>query len=171
MRRTEFEPMSTTATGLRSLLWSMTSRLVRASVRLDQARKARRHVLGKRGAAAGQAWIGHEIVLSAERLLVLAGMEAFRASIGPHPAALQIVLEVRHHDLVENLLVHRWVENWHHGLDATVEVARHHVCRADIDDSLSIRKAVPSAEAINARMLEGAADDALDMDGLRQIGN
>src|SRR4029450_7862008 len=110
----------------------------------------------------GQAWIGHEIVLSAERFLVNGRMDAFRASVGPHAPALQIVLEVRYHDLVEDLLVHGWVENRHHGLDTAVEVTRHHVGRADIDHGFAIRKAVAGTEAIDARMLEEAPDDALD---------
>ncbi len=65
--------------------------------------------------------------------------------------------------------MHRRVLDRHHGLHAAVEVTRHHVGRADIDHGLAIRKAVTGAEAIDARMLEEAPDDALDVDGLGQI--
>ena len=44
---------------------------LRRLARLDQAREARRHVLLQRRAAAGQARVGHEVLVRVERFLVL----------------------------------------------------------------------------------------------------
>src|SRR5665648_390576 len=165
MSRTEFEPMSITATGARSLL-TIIGRSALAG--LDQAREARRHVPGERRAAAGQAWIGHEIVLGAERLVVRRRRHTLGAAVGHHPPALQIVLEIRHHDLIEDLLVHCRVIDRHHGLYPAVKVARHHVGGADIDYCLAMRKPMTGAEAIDAREIEEAAHDAHYVDILRK---
>src|SRR6476661_3760317 len=161
--------MSTTATGFSSLLRAMVGAARRTSIGLDQARKPRWHVLFERGATPREARIGHEIILCAERLLTLTYPDSLRASIRSDAPALHIILEVRDHDLVEDLLVHRRVLDRHHGLHAPVEIARHHVGRADIDRSVAARQAVTGAEAIDTRMLKETPDDALNVDRLGEM--
>jgi hypothetical protein len=56
-------------------------------------------------------------------------------------------------------------------LDAAVEIARHHVGRGDVDRGLAVRQAVTAAEAVDAAVLEEAADDRLDADAFRQAGH
>src|SRR5688500_10738077 len=90
----------------------------------------------QRFAAAGEAWVGHEIAMCVEKLLTLARANTARRAVGKKLPALLVVLEVRHHDLVEHLRVHGGIGERHHRLDAAVEVARHHVRRADVDDRL-----------------------------------
>ena len=77
-------------------------------------------------------------------------------------------LKIRDHDLVEHLLMHGRIEDRAQRLDAAVEIARHHVGRGDVDRGLRVRQAVAGAEAIDAAVLEEAADDRLDPDVLRQ---
>ena len=97
--------------------------------------------------------------------------DPLRAAVRQDPPALLVVGEVGDHDLVEHLLVHGRIEDRHDRLDAPVEVARHHVGRADIDQRLRRRQAMAVAEAEDAGVLEEAADDRLDADVLRQAGN
>ena len=89
---------------------------------------------------------------------------ATRGAVGQELPALLVVLEIGDHDLVEHLLVHGRVEDRAQHLDAAVEIARHHVGRGDVDRGLGMRQAVAGAEAIDAAVLEEAADDRLDPD-------
>src|SRR4029077_8744927 len=168
--RTAFDPISTTAMGLVSCsrdILSMASPI--ASTRLGCRRETQRHIFFQRCPPSGQARIGHEIFLGAERFLTRRRLDSLRAPIAPYPPALHIVLHVRDHDLIENLLVHRRVLDRHHHFDAAVEIARHHVCRADIDHGLAVRQPMARAEAINAGMLQEAPDDALHLDALGKV--
>ncbi len=72
------------------------------------------------------------------------------------------------HDLVEHLFVHGRIEDRAQRLDAAVEIARHHVGGGDVDRGFRMRQAVAAAEAVDAAVLEEAADDRLDADILGQ---
>src|SRR5919108_3160836 len=105
MRRTEFEPMSITATG------GPRSSRPRAAwpARLGALAPAYEAAGGrffKRFSTAGQAWIGHEIFMGIEGFLAGCGLYARRGAVRQELPALLIVLEIRHHDLIEHLLVH-----------------------------------------------------------------
>ena len=97
-----------------------------------------------------------------------AALMRLRGAVGQELPALLVVLEIRHHDLVEHLLMHGRIEDRAQHLDAAVEIARHHVGRGDVDRRLRMRQAVAVAEAIDAAVLEEAADDRLDADVFRQ---
>src|SRR5262245_26128729 len=138
--------MSTTPIGSRSPLRSRSplSRLTLASafrrlvlsiwgsgsVFRRQAEAAREAVL-ERLPAARKARIGHEVLVRIERLLALRRANALGGTVAEDAPALLVVLEVRHHDLIQDLLVHRGIRDRHHHLDAAVEIAGHHVRRAD----------------------------------------
>src|SRR5207248_1354222 len=65
----------------------------------------------KRFSTAGQAWIGHEIFVRIEGFLAGQRLYARRGAVRQELPALLVVLEIRHHDLVEHLLVHRRIEH------------------------------------------------------------
>src|SRR5687767_2864317 len=73
-------------------------------------------------ASARQAGIRHEILVRVEGLLARAGDDPLARARGQYPPALLVVEEVRDHDLVEHLLVHRGVEDRQQHLDAAVEI-------------------------------------------------
>src|SRR5512138_2087951 len=102
-RRTEFEPMSTTAMGLPS------GRRPGAAFASGSVRSpdetARRRIF-ERFATTRKTWICHEVAMGVERLLALDRDYAGAAAIGQDPPALLIILQIRDHDLVENLLMH-----------------------------------------------------------------
>src|SRR3954467_12574042 len=87
---------------------------------------ARRRVI-ERFAPTRQARIGHEIFVGVERLLALGCFYAIRGAVGQKFPALLIVLEVRHHDLIEHLLVHGRIEDRTQYLYPSIQIARHHV--------------------------------------------
>ena len=97
-----------------------------------------------------------------------AGLDARRGAVRQELPALLVVLEIGDHDLVEHLLVHGRVDDRAQHLDAAVEIARHHVGRRDVDRRLRVRQAVAVAEAVDAAVLEEAADDRFDADVLGQ---
>ena len=113
----------------------------------------------ERLAAAGQARIGHEIVVELKFSSPGAGHDARRRTITAELPALLVVLEIGDHDLVEHLFVHRRIEDRAQHFDATVEIARHHVGRRNVDRRFRMRQAMPGAEAIDAAVFEEAADD------------
>src|SRR5262245_14592392 len=106
-----------------------------------------------------------------KRFLAGARPDAFGGAIGQDAPALLIIFQVGNHDLVEDLLVYRRVGNRHHDLNATVQVARHHVRRADIDQGLGRWQTMAGAEAINPAVLKNAANDALDANVLGKAGD
>src|SRR5215470_390537 len=153
--RTEFEPMSMTAIGgpwSRRPCASVSGDADRLSaVTLPDEAARRRFLEGL--ATAGQARIGHEILVGIERLLAGGGLYAHRGAVWQEPPALLVVLEIGDHDLAEHLLVHGRIENRAQHFDAAVEVARHQVGGGDVDGRARVRQAVPGAEAEDAAML------------------
>src|SRR6266568_4714360 len=167
MRRTEFEPISMTATGgpRSSRPRAACPRRLGALAPADEAARGR---VFKRFSTAGQAWIGHEIFVRIERLLAGRGLYARRGAVRQELPALLVVLEIRHHDLVEHLLVHGRIEHRAQYLDAAIEVARHEVGGGNVDGSLRVRQRMAGPEAIDPAVLEEAADDRFDPDALGQ---
>src|SRR5205809_4380311 len=126
IKRTEFDPMSMTATG------GPRSSCPRAACRarlgaLAPANEAAGGGIFERFSTAGQAWIGHEIFVSIEGFLARRRLYARRGAIRQEFPALLIVLGIGDHDLVEHLLVHRRIEHRAEHLDAAIEVARHEI--------------------------------------------
>src|ERR1043166_4365212 len=171
--RTEFEPMSMTAIGgpwSRRPCASGSGGADRLSA-VTLAGEAARRRFPERFATAGQARIGHEILVGIERLLAGGGLYAHRGAVWQELPALLVVLEVGDHDLAEHLLVHGRIEDRTQGFDPAVEVARHQVGGGNVDRRARMRQAVPGPEAENAAMLEEAADDRLDPDALGEPGH
>src|SRR4051794_29003460 len=75
---------------------------------LSEAEAAREAVL-QRLPAARQARVGHEVLVRVERLLALGRPNALRRPVRPDAPALLVILQIRNHDLVHDLLVHRRV--------------------------------------------------------------
>src|SRR5262249_55330328 len=128
---------------------------------VEAAYKATRGGVFDRFSTSRQARIFYEIILGGEGFLALRRFYSIWGAVGQKFPALFIILEVGDHDLIEHLLVHGRVEDRTEHLDATVEIARHHVGRGDIDRRLGMRQAVTDPEAIDAAVLEEAADDRL----------
>src|ERR1043166_2202169 len=95
----------------------------------EAAYKAARRRFLERFSTARQARIGHEILVGVERFLARGGLYARGTSIRQELPALLVILEVRDHDLAENLLMHGGIENRTQDFDPAVEIARHHVGR------------------------------------------
>src|ERR1044072_975790 len=110
--RTELEPISMTATE-----WPTSSRPCAGTIARDRltalaaARKAAGRRLFERFAPARQARSGHEILMGVDRLFARRGLDTHRGAVGQEVPALFVVLEIRHHDLVDDLLVHGRVED------------------------------------------------------------
>src|SRR6185503_5418698 len=85
--------------------------------------------------------------------------------------ALLGILQVRDHDLFENLLMYRGILQWTEDFDAAVEVPRHHVRGRDIHSRLRAGQALPHTKAIDSAVLQEAADDGFDADVLGKPGN
>src|SRR6185436_6937167 len=167
-RRTELDPMSMTAIGWPILMRPCAGTSANDLTALFPAREAAGRRLFERFATARQTRIGHEVFVGVEWLFARRGLDTHRGAVGQEVPALLIVLEIRRHDLVENLLVHGGIENRAQHLDAAVEIARHHVGRRDVDRGFAMRQAVARAKAIDARVLKEPADDRLDADALGQ---
>src|ERR1700692_207047 len=119
---------------------------------------ARRRFL-ERFTTARQTRIGHEILVGVERFLARRGLYARRTAVGQERPALLVILEIRGHNLAENLLVYGGVKNRSQHFDAAVEIARHHVGRRNVQRRFRVRQRMPGAEAINAAVFEETADD------------
>src|SRR3954470_20674403 len=118
----------------------------------------------QRFSAPGEGRIGDEILVRVERLLAGPGLDPLARARAQYPPALLVVEEIRHHDLVEHLLVHGGVEDRQERLDAAVEVALHEVGGGDVDMRLRMRQPVPAPEGVDAAVLEEAPDDRLHSD-------
>src|SRR3569833_4549411 len=123
-RRTEFEPLSMTATA-----GPVSSRPVGdAPPRLRFARDLPDEAAGRgffeRFATARETRIGHEVLVGVERLFARRGLYARRGPVRQDLPALLVVLEIRRHDLAEHLLVHRRNLDRAQGLVAVVVFAR-----------------------------------------------
>src|SRR5262249_44181651 len=94
-----------------------------------------------------------------------------RSPVRQYFEALLIVHDISEHDLAQNLLVHSRVGDRNHAFDAPIEIARHHVGRADVYDRFVGRQAVAIAEAVDAAVLQEATDDRLDTNILRKAGH
>src|SRR6266702_2101431 len=102
--------MSTIATGPRSLdalgLWLLVCQSVRRSATTGISAPAFRRVLHlERAAAARKRRVGHEISVRGESIAVLRMRITDIAPVGLHIPALRLVFELRHHDLVKDLLM------------------------------------------------------------------
>src|SRR4029078_8306660 len=122
-RRDECAPMSMMATGPPpSRRPGLTSRSLESGLLRSFAKGLGR--LGfERFSTSRQARICHEGAMRVERGLALLRPDAYRAAIGHFGPALLVVGEVRHHDLVEDLFMHRPIENRHNRFDTAVEDA------------------------------------------------
>src|SRR5882724_10542071 len=139
-RRTELDPISMTAMGrpTSSRPCAATGARARLTLRaLAAAREAAGRRLLERFATARETRICHEVFMGVERFLARRGLDTHRGAVGQEVPALLVVLEIRHHDLVEHLLVYRRVENRAQYLDAAVEIARHHVGGRNIERGLA----------------------------------
>src|SRR5471032_1122830 len=87
---------------------------------------------------AGQTRVGHEVFLGIERLLTVRGLNTDRRPIRQELPTLLVILEVCGHDLVEELFMHRRIENRAQHLDSAVEIARHHIGGGNIDRGLCV---------------------------------
>src|SRR6266852_2816758 len=170
IRRTEFDPMSMTATGGPRSSRPRAPCPARLGA-LAPANEAAGGRVFKRFSTAGQAWIGHEIFMGIERLLTGCGLYARRGAVRQELPALLVVLEIGHHDLVEHLLVHGRIEHRAEHLDPAIEVARHEVGGGNVHRSLRVRQRMAGPEAIDPAMLEEAADDRFDPDAIGEPGH
>src|SRR5262245_23304885 len=167
-RRTELEPISMTPIGSRSdggrSFSTKRSRLVNRGPCSVFAKRteAWREILLQRLPATRKAWVRQEVLVRVEGILPFRRRDPLRGAVRLYPPALLVVFEVGDHDLVQDLLVHRGVENRDHGFDTTIEIAWHHVRGADVDGGLRRWQPLAAPKTVNARVLEEAADDALD---------
>src|SRR4051794_8780683 len=97
-------------------------------------------------AAPGQAWIGHEILVGIEGFLPFPTHDTEAGAGCQYRPALLVVEQIRHHDLVLDLLVNRRVEDGHHHLHAAVEVALHEIGRGDVERRFGMRERMAHAE-------------------------
>src|SRR6266702_7387296 len=123
IRRTEFDPMSMTATGGPRSSRPRAACPARLGA-LAPANEAAGGRVFKRFSTAGQAWIGHEIFMGIERLLAGCSLYARRCAVRQELPALLVVLEIGDHDLVEHLLVHGRIEHRAQHLDPAIELTR-----------------------------------------------
>ena len=88
----------------------------------------------QRAAPAGEARISHEIEMRARgfgsRTLSLPRI------VGVQEPALGVVVKVRLHNLIEDLLVHGRVLDWNQCFDAAIEVSRHPIGRRNENRSI-----------------------------------
>src|SRR5262245_40949644 len=109
--------------------------------------------------------------MGVEKLFARGGLYARGTAVGQELPALFVVLEVRDHDLAENLLMHRGIENRAQNFDTPVQVARHHVGGGNINRRFRMWQRVTRAEAIYTPVLEDPANDGFYSDIFRQIRN
>src|SRR4029078_2966539 len=102
------------------------------------------------------------------RLVVYLSLHACRGPVLQQLPALLGILQVRDHDLFENLLMYRRILQWTEDFDAPVEVPRHHVGRRDIHSRFRAGQALTHTKAVDPAVLEEAADDRLDPDIFRK---
>src|SRR3954454_10198925 len=88
---------------------------------LATAREAAGRGFFERFSTARETRIGHEVFVGVERFFARRGLDTHRGAVGQEVPALLVILEIRQHDLVEHLLMHRRIENRAQNLDAAVE--------------------------------------------------
>ena len=88
----------------------------------------------QRAAPAGEARISHEIQMRARgfgsRTLSLPRI------VGVQEPALRVVVQIRLHNLIEDLLVHGRVLDWNQCFDAAIEISRHPIGRRNENRSI-----------------------------------
>src|SRR5580658_3154066 len=107
-----------------------------------------------------EAGIGHEVLVGRKGALLVPARGAQVASVSVHEPALGLVVQIRHHDLIQHLLVDRGVLYRSQNLDATIEVARHPVGRGDEHASVIGGQGVAVRKDAYPRVLQETADDA-----------
>src|SRR5215467_12325956 len=160
-RRNEFEPRSMTP--MRSAAESGSRSDIGSAH--DKSRVSAPECL----TAPGKAGIGHEISVCREGFFI--SRNALVSAGRRQTPALQRIAQVRHHDLVKHLAVHRRVFNRHERLHTAVEITRHPIGGADEHLRPVRGEFAAIAEANDAAMFEKAADDALDADVLGKPRN
>src|SRR5215475_11549851 len=106
----------------------------------EAAYKAARRRFLERFSTARQTRIGHEILVGVEGFFARGRLYARGTAVRQELPALFVVLEIRDHNLTENLFVHRGIENRAQDLDTAVEIAGHHVSRGNINRRLRVRQ-------------------------------
>src|SRR5471032_2166959 len=108
----------------------------------EAANKTARRRFLERFTTARQTRIGHKILVGVEGFLARRGLYARGTAIRQELPTLFVVLEIGCHNLAENLLVHRGIENRCQHFDPAVEIARHHVGGGNIYRRLGMRQQV-----------------------------
>src|SRR5690606_1044687 len=127
-----------------------------------------RKVVLERGSTPGETRVVHEIGVSIKGLLALPQAASAVGPIRLQFVTLLVVFQIGNHDLVQNLIMDRGIEDRHHDLTPPVEVTRHPVRRGDIDLGLVIRQTISVAETDDTGMLKEAPDNALYTDIFRK---
>src|SRR6185369_6448650 len=107
-RRIEFEPMSITAIGGP---WSRRPFGMMAREGLRAFEEAARRRFFERFPTARKARICHKIFMGVEEFLARGRLYARGTAVGQELPTFLVVLEIRHHDLAEDLLVHGNIED------------------------------------------------------------
>src|SRR4029078_750636 len=105
------------------------------------------------------------------RLVVYLSLHACRGPVLQQLPALLGILQVRDHDLFENLLMYRRILQWTEDFDPAVEVPRHHVGGRDIHSRFRAGQALTHPKAVDPAVLQEAADDRFDPDILGKSWN
>ena len=82
--------------------------------------------------------------------------------------ALQRVLQIDHHDLIQHLRMHGGVFYRHHGFHAPIHIPRHPIGGGDINLGAARWQPMPIAEYVNARMFQKAPNDGFDANIVRK---
>ena len=64
--------------------------------------------------------------------------------------------------------MHRFIFDRHHRLNPAMQISRHQVGGRDVDAGTGVRQAMAGTEAVNSRMFKKSADNAFDVNVLRQ---
>src|SRR4029077_6954926 len=102
----------------------------------EAAYKAARRRFLERFSTARQTRIRHEILMGVEGVFARRRLYARRTAIRQELPALFVILEIRDHNLAENLFMHGGVENRTQHLDTAIEIAWHHIGCGNIDHRL-----------------------------------
>src|SRR5260221_460634 len=130
----------------------------------EAAYKAARRRFLERFSTARQTRIRHEILVGVEGFLARGGLYARGTAIRQDLPALLIILEIRDHNLAEDLLMNRRIENRAQNFNAPVEITGHHVGRRNINRRFRMRQRVASTKAINPTVFEEATNNRFDAD-------
>ena len=90
----------------------------------------------QRLSSTGERRIGHEIAMRVKWLLVTCGYEPFARTGGKDCPALLVIEQIGQHNLVQNLLMNRRVEDWKQNFHPAVKVSSHQVSRRYVNVSM-----------------------------------